>query len=69
MGVEQFTEALKEMPIMNNEKMGALYYLGNLYEDMGNAEEALKCYKEIYATNVNYRDVKERIDKFYNAQQ
>jgi tetratricopeptide (TPR) repeat protein len=66
MGVEQFTDALKEMLVMDNEKMEALYYFGNLYEDMGNADEALKCYKEIYSSNVNYRDVKERIDKFYS---
>jgi tetratricopeptide (TPR) repeat protein len=66
MAIEQFERAISEMPGMDKPKMGALYYLGIAYEDSGNAEKALDCFKQIYQTNVNYMDIAERIQKFYD---
>jgi hypothetical protein len=33
---------------------------------MGNDEKALDCFKKIYQTDINYLDVSERMQKYYN---
>ena len=65
MAVDQFTEALAEMPDMSNEKMDAIYYLGVAHEALEQNDKALECFKEIYQKNVNYKDVAQRIQKHY----
>jgi len=65
MAVDQFTEALADMPNMSNEKMDALYYLGIAYDSLEKNDKALECFKEIYQNNVNYKDIAERIQKHY----
>lgn len=68
MAVEQFKKALSEMPIMDKEKMNALYNLGVTSEKMGNTAEAMDAFKQIYAHNVNYMDVGERMNVYYAQQ-
>lgn len=62
MAREQFEKALKEMLIMDEAKMNTLYYLGLLCEDSGDSERARECFRQIYQSNVKYRDVKQRIE-------
>ncbi|HRR29488.1 MAG TPA: tetratricopeptide repeat protein, partial [Victivallales bacterium] len=66
LAIEQFTKAISEMIAMDKQKMDALYHLGICYENAGNKEKALECYKEIYQANIKYKDVGERIQRFYN---
>lgn len=66
LAIEQFNKAISEMIAMDKQKMDALYNLGLCYENSGKTEEALKCYKEIYQANIKYKDVGDRIQKFYN---
>lgn len=66
MAIEQFEKAIGEMHTMDKAKMGALYYQGITYEDSGSDDKALECFKQIYQANVNYMDVAERIQKFYD---
>lgn len=65
MSTEQFDKALSEMLVMDKQKMEALYYYGIAADDMGDNEKALSCFKDIYQANINYRDVKERMEKYY----
>ncbi len=65
MAIEQFTKAIGEMVMMDNQKMEALYHLGSTYDLLGKKAEALECFKSIYQANVKYRDVAERINKSY----
>jgi tetratricopeptide (TPR) repeat protein len=65
MAIDQFKEALAEMLEMSKEKLETLYYLAIAYEATEDSEKALSCFKEIYQTNVNYKDVAERIQKHY----
>lgn len=62
MAKEQFEKALKEMLIMDAAKMDTLYFFGCLCEDAGNPERARECFRQIYQSNVKYRDVKQRIE-------
>jgi len=59
--IEQFSTALEGMLAMNKEKMEALYYLGIAYEAIGNNDEAKNCYKQIYKSDISYRDVESRM--------
>ncbi len=65
MAIEQFNRALEDMPTMNQDKMITLYHLGCTYDMMGKKKEALDCFKQIYAVDIKYMDVAERINKFY----
>lgn len=65
--VEQFVSAMKDMPRSGEQRLEALYFLGNTYEDSGNIEKAVECYKDIYQAQANYRDVALRIENYYNA--
>jgi len=65
MAVEQFETALEGMPVMDKEKLNALYQFGLTCETMENTEKALDCFKQIYQTDVNYLDVSARMEKFY----
>lgn len=66
LSIEQFEKAISEMYAMDKAKMEALYYLGIACEDAGKLDKALDCFKQIYQSNVNYRDVSARIQKFYD---
>ncbi len=63
--VEQFTAALKDMIRVDRQRLDTLYYLGQTYEDAGNMEKAMECYKEIYQNQADYGDVAARIDNYY----
>ena len=41
------------------ESIGLLYEEGRLLEQLGRREEALECYRQVYATNIDYQDVAE----------
>ena len=63
--IEQFLTAMKDLPRGGEQRMEALYFLGNTYEEAENMEKAMECYKEIYQSNATYRDVAQRIDAYY----
>ena len=65
MAIEQFNRALEDMPTMNLDKMFTLYHLGITFDKMGKKKEALDCFKQIYAVDIKYLDVAERINKYY----
>ena len=65
MAVEQYDKAISEMPVMDKDKMEALYHLGITCEEMGDDKRAMECFKEIYSANVNYLDVAKRMDAYY----
>ncbi len=61
MALEQYTAAIKEMKTMNDEKKDTLYNLGKAYEQGGKMQEAVRCYKDIYQNDINYKDVSELV--------
>jgi hypothetical protein len=65
MAIEQFEKAVGEMPVMDKDKMNAVYFQGLVYEEMGQKERAVACFKDIYQTDIKYRDVGKRIEAFY----
>jgi len=65
MAVEQFEKAISELYVMDSFKKEVMYNLGRAYEDSRDEEKALQQYKEIYAEDIGFRDVNERVQKAY----
>lgn len=63
----QFSDAVKELTVMDGTKKDILYRLGLLNEQMGKKEEALNCFKEIYDVDYGYQDVARRVEESYTA--
>jgi Tfp pilus assembly protein PilF len=61
-----FTEAVKELAIMDNTKKELLYDLALVCEKMGDQAAYLDALKEIYNTDYGYRDVAKRVESSYS---
>jgi tetratricopeptide (TPR) repeat protein len=42
-----------------------LYELGQIFEDQSDSESAKGCWEEIYAVDVRYKNISEKINKHY----
>jgi tetratricopeptide (TPR) repeat protein len=61
-------DAIKEKVVFDDEKKELVYLLGCVYEKMAKREEAIAQFKMIYAVDVGYKDVAEKIDAYYGGQ-
>jgi len=68
MAAEQFVTAKKEVTQMNDLKKEIIYELATTYEEMGKKNEAIEEYKTIYAADIGYKDVADKINAFYSQQ-
>jgi tetratricopeptide (TPR) repeat protein len=60
--------AIKEKPVFDDEKKDLIYNLGCVYEAMGKKEEAVEQFKQIYESDISYKDVAAKVDAFYAGQ-
>ena len=65
LAADQLKMAAEEIFVMDENKMGIYYELGDLYEKLGNKPEALKYYKEIYARDIGFRDVSTKLQTLH----
>jgi tetratricopeptide (TPR) repeat protein len=63
-----FQTAIKESPVLNEEKKNLIYNLGSVFESMGKKEEAIEQFKLIYEIDASYKDVSAKIDKYYSGE-
>jgi tetratricopeptide (TPR) repeat protein len=61
-------DAIKEKPVLDDEKKELIYDLGSVLESMGKKEEAIEQLKIIYKEDASYRDVEAKVDAFYAGQ-
>ena len=61
-------DAIKEKVGFDDEKKELVYLLGCIYEKMDKRDEAIAQFKLIYAVDVGYKDVSDKIDAFYGGQ-
>lgn len=64
---EQLAKAAAELHVMDDTKKDILYELGEVYESMKQLDKAREYYKQIYAVDIGYRDVAQKIDASYQA--
>ena len=60
--------AIKEKLVFDDEKKDLIYNLGCVFEGMGKKEEAVEQFKQIYETDISYKDVAAKVDAFYASQ-
>ncbi len=63
LAMRQLECALGEAPAMDATRKEILYDLGCLHAEAGEREQALHCFKEIYAADIGYRDVASRVEE------
>jgi len=63
---EQFNSALASLDPKANEHREVTYNLGITYESSGQRDKAIETYREIYSKDINYKDVKKRLDALKN---
>jgi len=68
LAVEQFLAAKGELVVMDELKKQVVYALGSCLETMGRNEEATAEFKQIYSTDIGYRDVAAKIEELYRAE-
>lgn len=61
----QLQKAAEELPTMDDTKMAILYELGEVLEAQGDLEGALAHFKTIYAVDIGYKNVAEKIEAGY----
>ncbi len=67
LAAKQLEEASREILSMDGMKKEIMYNLGLVYEQMGEAQRAIDCMKQIYEVDYGYRDVAGRVESSYNA--
>jgi tetratricopeptide (TPR) repeat protein len=60
--------AIKEKAGFDDEKKDLIYNLGCVFEAMGKKEEAVEQFKQIYESDIGYKDVAAKVDAFYAGQ-
>ncbi len=65
LGIEVLAQAQLEIPVMNDLKKEITYELASCYRKNGNVEKAVSEYKSIYAQDIDYRDVSQIINEYY----
>ncbi len=65
LGISQLKEAANEMAVMDAVKKDIVYEMGIMATAMGNKEEALESFKQIYAVDYGFRDVAARVEGAY----
>ncbi len=51
-----------EMPFdVEDELLGIYYYLGRAHEELGNSDDAVEYYEKVFALDINFEDVTERL--------
>ncbi len=65
LAIEQLENASSELSLMDETKMDIIYELGSICEMNGRIDKASEYFKQIYAVDISYRDVAQKIEKSY----
>jgi tetratricopeptide (TPR) repeat protein len=65
MAASTLQTALREKAGFDEEKKELIYALGSVLEKMGKKEEAIEQFKQIYQTDMGFKDVAAKIDAYY----
>src|SRR6185295_17482035 len=69
LAVRAFQNALKEKPVMDDEKKDLTYNLACVYEKMNKPEDAMAQFLLIYEVDAGYRDVGPKVEAYYASKQ
>ena len=63
----QLETALDQLPTMDDARKRVLFELGEIAEAAGDQERAFTWYKEVYGADIAYRDIGDKMTRFYQA--
>ena len=63
--MEQLEKARSELHLMDDTKKDVVYEMGVISETMGRPDQAIAYFKEIYAVDIGYKDIAQKIDQAY----
>ena len=63
LAIKWYRRGLESPNVSEDDSLGLLYDMGNVYDTLGDADAAYKTFVEIYGINTNYRDVVARIEE------
>ncbi len=61
LSVKWYRKGLETIGIKESDRLGLLYALAGILEQVGDRDGAYRTYLDIYGTNAQYQDVAERI--------
>jgi tetratricopeptide (TPR) repeat protein len=61
LAIKWYRKGLEAPGLREEDRLGLLYDLGNVYLDVGERDEAYRTFLEIYGSDANFRDVGERL--------
>jgi tetratricopeptide (TPR) repeat protein len=67
LAARKIQDAVKEKLTFDDEKKEMLYELGCVYEKMNKPDDAIEQFKQIYESDIGYRDVAAKVDAYYAA--
>jgi tetratricopeptide (TPR) repeat protein len=67
LAIEQFEKAVKSHPELDEQGKDLRYQEAAAYEQMGNKGQALSIYKKVYSTDINFRDVAQKVETLSRA--
>jgi tetratricopeptide (TPR) repeat protein len=65
LAARKIQDALKEKLTFDDEKKEMLYELGCVFEKMNKPDDAIEQFKQIYESDIGYRDVAAKVDAYY----
>lgn len=68
LAARKLQNAIKEKPVLDDEKKDLIYTLGCVLDSMGKKDEAVEQFKLIYEVDISYRDVAAKVDAYYASQ-
>lgn len=68
MAARTLQNAIKEKPVLDEEKKELIYNLGCVLENMSKKEEAIEQFKIIYEVDIGYKDVAAKVEGYYSGQ-
>lgn len=68
MAARSLQNAIKEKLVLDEEKKEMIYALGEVLEKMNKKEESIEQFKLIYEVDSSYKDVADRVERYYSGQ-
>lgn len=67
MAIMQLETAAEQLPVMDDNRKKVLFELGEICELSGKPDRAFSCFKEVYGADIGYRDIGQKMERFYKA--
>jgi tetratricopeptide (TPR) repeat protein len=68
LAMQELEKAKEELSVMDETKKNICYELGTIAEILGDTAKAAEYYKQIYQSDISYKDVADKVERLYRQQ-